>query len=79
VAWGLLLRDDNGEFLIAKPQDEAGEWLPQDSEDHQRFPVARDGDNLVTLFQCDFCHFVNIMYHCLTFTTQLRLTKQKIN
>ncbi len=52
---------DNGEFPIAKPQDEAGEWLPKDSKDHKRFLVARDGDNLVTPFQCDICHFVNIM------------------
>jgi hypothetical protein len=52
---------DNGEFPIAKPQDEAGEFMIQDSEDEERFLVARDGGNLVTPFQCDFCHFVNIM------------------
>jgi hypothetical protein len=33
----------------------------QDSEDEERFLVARNGDNLVTPFQCDVCHFVNIM------------------
>jgi hypothetical protein len=32
-----------------------------DPEDAERFLSARDGDNLVTPFQCDVCHFVNIM------------------
>jgi hypothetical protein len=52
---------DNGEFPIARPQDEAGEYMVQDEEDAQRFLQARDGDNLVTPFQCDHCHFMNIM------------------
>jgi hypothetical protein len=38
-----------GEFMIASPEDD------------QRFLVARDGDNLVTPFQCDHCHFINVM------------------
>jgi hypothetical protein len=33
----------------------------QDAEDEKRFLEARDGDNLTTPFQCDVCHFVNIM------------------
>jgi hypothetical protein len=33
----------------------------QDAEDEVHFLVARDSDNLVMLFQCDFCHFVNMM------------------
>jgi hypothetical protein len=52
---------DNGEFPTAKLQDEAGEFMIQDSEDEQRFLVARDGDNLITPSQWDVCHFVNIM------------------
>lgn len=30
-------------------------------EDQNRFVVARNGDNLVTPFQCDLCHFRNLM------------------
>jgi hypothetical protein len=33
----------------------------QDSSDEWRFMRARDGDNLVTPFQCDLCHFRNLM------------------
>jgi hypothetical protein len=32
-----------------------------DREDQDRFQIARNGDNLVTPFQCDTCHFINIM------------------
>ncbi len=32
-----------------------------DPEDQERFQIARNGDNLVTPFQCDTCHFINIM------------------
>jgi len=39
----------------------AGEFMVQDEEDEKRFLMARDGDNLVTPFQCDHCHFMNIM------------------
>ena len=35
--------------------------MVQDSEDAKCFLVARDGDNLVTPFQCDYCHFENLM------------------
>ncbi len=52
---------DDGEFPIAKLQDELGEFMVQDSEDTQRFLVGRDGDNLLTPFQCDYCHFANLM------------------
>ncbi len=44
---------DNREFLIAQPQDEEGEFMVQDAEEEKRFKEARDGDNLVTPFQCD--------------------------
>jgi hypothetical protein len=52
---------DNGEFPIAKPQDEIGEFMVQDSNDAKHYLVGRDGDNLVTPFQCSYCHFVNVM------------------
>jgi len=32
-----------------------------DSGEEKRFTEARDGDSLVTPFQCDHCHFVNVM------------------
>jgi hypothetical protein len=32
-----------------------------DAEEAERFLVARDGDSLVCPFQCDVCHFVNVM------------------
>jgi hypothetical protein len=32
-----------------------------DAEDEMRFLEARDGDNLVCPFQCDQCHFLNLM------------------
>lgn len=51
---------DNGEFPIAKPQDEEGEFMVQDVEEERHFCKARDGDNLVTPFQCDICHFINL-------------------
>lgn len=51
---------DNGEFPIAKPIDEGG-FEVNESDDDLRFLRARDGDNLVTPFQCDLCHFRNLM------------------
>jgi hypothetical protein len=41
---------------IARPRDEAGEFM-MEPEDELRFLVGRDGDHLVTPFQCDLCHF----------------------
>ena len=32
-----------------------------EDEDQDRFKVGRDGDHLMTLFQCDECHFGNVM------------------
>jgi hypothetical protein len=51
---------DSSEFPIAKPRDEDGEEV-YDEEDADRYIVGRDGDNLVTPFQCDQCHFRNLM------------------
>ncbi len=46
---------------MARPQDEEGELMILDEDEANRFMSARNGDNLVTPFQCDHCHFVNIM------------------
>ncbi len=44
-------------FHVNSPSDEAGyEWLVQDS-DALRFRVGRNGDHLITPFQCDWCLF----------------------
>jgi len=47
-------------FHRSLPQDEAGfHWTT--NKDAQRHMSARDGDNLVTPFQCDLCVFRNLM------------------
>lgn len=51
---------DNGEFPVAKPLDEGGMKIDC-PEDRERFMRGRNGDNLVTPFQCDLCHFQNLM------------------
>jgi hypothetical protein len=33
----------------------------EDAKDEGRFMMARNGDNLVTPFQCDLCHFRNLL------------------
>jgi hypothetical protein len=38
--------------------DEGFDWRPREA--HSRYKVARDGDNLVTIFQCDLCCFCNL-------------------
>jgi hypothetical protein len=45
---------------MARPTDKGGVEL-LDSGDKLCFIRARDGDHLVTPFQCDLCHFCNIM------------------
>jgi hypothetical protein len=45
---------DEGEFPIAKPQDKEGIEMVEE-EDERRYVEGRDGDNLVTSFQCDLC------------------------
>jgi hypothetical protein len=45
---------------VAKPIDEGGFDI-KESADEFRFKRARDGDHLVTPFQCDLCHFRNIL------------------
>jgi hypothetical protein len=51
---------DDKEFPIAKPMDEDGVEVV-DPEDKKRYVVGHAGDNLVTPFQCDLCHFRNLM------------------
>jgi hypothetical protein len=51
----------NDEFPIARPQDKAGEILIDDLESAKRFLVAQDGDNPMTPFQCDVCHFIKLI------------------
>lgn len=41
--------------------DEDGVMVVNDPDDSWRFVCARDGNNLVTSFQCDLCHFRNLM------------------
>jgi len=44
-------------FHIFVPKDESGfEWR-KNPRDEMKFKVGRDGDHLVTPFQCHFCHF----------------------
>jgi len=45
---------------VAKPTDEEGNFV-EDPKDKQRYVEARNGDNLLTPFQCDLCHFRNVM------------------
>ena len=35
--------------------------MVQDNDEEGRFFSAWDGNNLVTPFQCDHCHFMNLM------------------
>lgn len=46
-------------FYTFTPHDESGfEW--QREEDETRYRVGRNGNHLVTVFQCDHCIFVNL-------------------
>lgn len=51
--------EDDGRFPIKKPKDEEG-YVLASSKDDRRFLFGREGDHLVTTFQCDLCHFRNI-------------------
>jgi hypothetical protein len=46
-------------FSVRFPKDEEGNLLVNE-EDKLRFTVARPGDHLFCLFQCELCHFRNI-------------------
>jgi hypothetical protein len=46
-------------FYVHVPTDEDGDhWGPD--EDHLRYQLARNGDHLITPFQCDLCVFHNL-------------------
>jgi len=47
------------EFPIALPMDEDG-VVTQDPKELKRYISARNGDGLITPFQCDWCHFENL-------------------
>ena len=47
-------------FVIIKPQEEDGFDWTLDS-DRKRCLVVRDGDNMIVPFQCDLCHFCNLV------------------
>ena len=47
-------------FPIRQKLDEDGELLVEEDED-ERFKVARAGDHLMIPFQCELCHFRNIL------------------
>jgi hypothetical protein len=52
-------QDDH--FFVHLPTDEEGcEWGP--AEDHIRYRRARNGDHLLTPFECDLCVFRNLQH-----------------
>jgi hypothetical protein len=53
---------DNNEFPIALPTNEDG-LVNEEEKWSKRYLEARNGDNLCTPFQCDTCHFRNLMHH----------------
>jgi len=52
---------DQGEFYMAKPQDESGADMIMDRLDSSRFMVGCRGDHLFTPFQCDRCNIQNLL------------------
>ena len=61
-AWCGKCYVDNGEidFHIAKPENEEGIVWEKSSVKHQ-YLTGRNGDMLMSPFQCDLCWFRNIM------------------
>lgn len=51
---------DKERYVIAKPKDE-NNLVVEKEGDKDRFIVGRDGDHLMCPFQCDECHFLNLM------------------
>jgi hypothetical protein len=45
---------------IWRQVDKDGEFL-EDEDEYERFQIARPGDHLMVPFQCELCHFRNIM------------------
>ena len=46
-------------FPVKRPVDDDN-VLQLDAKDREQFLEGRDGDHLMTAFQCDLCHFRNI-------------------
>lgn len=51
---------DGGIFPIALSKDEEG-MVSEDKEEKQRYLSARNRDHLISPFQCDECHFRNLI------------------
>jgi hypothetical protein len=51
---------DSGEFKVAVPKDADG-IVVIENKDKMRYLEARDGDHLVTPFQCETCHARNLL------------------
>jgi hypothetical protein len=54
--------EDDGVFPIRRPSDEAGFAIVIE-KDKERFLHGREGDHLLTTFQCDLCQYRNIKGH----------------
>ena len=54
--------EDDGSFPIRRPSDEEG-FAVVIEKDRSRFLQGREGDHLLTTFQCDLCHFRNLKGH----------------
>jgi hypothetical protein len=68
---------DSNKFLIILPTGRSGDVPTLTPVEYNRYCCARPGDNLITPFQCDTCHFINI-YHCepiSTFAADLQALK----
>jgi hypothetical protein len=51
---------DKGRFITAKPMDEDNLVVEKEG-DIYRFVMGRDKDHLMCPFQCNDCHFLNMM------------------
>ena len=67
-AWcGRCYRQSNKDaFPVLSPRDLDDALIDdehmEEDEDKQRFKEGRDGDHLLTPFQCDVCHFLNMQH-----------------
>ena len=60
-------QSDKDNFPVFNQEIEAEDLVSDDKmeeEDPKRFKKARDGDHLMTSFQCDLCHFENCKRRC---------------
>jgi hypothetical protein len=52
--------DEEDGFPIGVPINDGGEAVLANALDEGRFTCARNGDHLMTCFQCEKCHFWNV-------------------